>query len=74
MKAKGFNGVLRVVTEWATQKRKDAGTATRDGHPTKPNLHTLPPPARQSAVNISEFLIRRQIVVLTVSEIPTTSI
>jgi transposase len=30
MKAKGFTGSLRVVTEWATRQRKDEGTATRD--------------------------------------------
>ena len=30
MKTRGFTGSLRVVTEWATRKRKDEGTATRD--------------------------------------------
>jgi hypothetical protein len=29
MKAVGFTGGLRVVTEWATRKRKEEGTATR---------------------------------------------
>jgi transposase len=35
MKAKGFTGSLRVVTEWATRKRKDEGTGTRDKRPGK---------------------------------------
>ena len=35
MKTKGFTGSLRVVTEWATRKRKDEGTATRDKRPNK---------------------------------------
>ena len=35
MKTKGFTGSLRVVTEWATRKRKDEGTATRDKRPSK---------------------------------------
>jgi transposase len=35
MKAVGFTGGLRVVTEWATRKRKEEGTATRDKRPTK---------------------------------------
>jgi hypothetical protein len=33
MKAKGFTGSLRVVSEWATRQRKDEGTATRDKRP-----------------------------------------
>lgn len=33
MKAKGFTGGLRVVTEWATRKRKDEGAAIRDNRP-----------------------------------------
>jgi transposase len=43
MKAVGFIGGLRVVTEWATRKRKEEGTATRDKRPTKA------PPARRIA-------------------------
>ncbi len=35
MKAIGFTGSLRVVTEWATRKRKDKGTATREKRPSK---------------------------------------
>ena len=35
MRAVGFTGSLRVVTEWATRKRKDEGTATRDKQPGK---------------------------------------
>lgn len=35
MKTRGFTGSLRVVTEWATRKRKDEGTATRDKRPSK---------------------------------------
>jgi transposase len=35
MKTKGFNGSLRVVTEWVTRKRKDEGTATRGKRPSK---------------------------------------
>jgi hypothetical protein len=35
MKTKGFTNSLRVVTEWATRKRKDEGTATRDKRPSK---------------------------------------
>jgi transposase len=35
MKAKGFTGSLRVVSEWATRQRKDEGTATRDKRPGK---------------------------------------
>ena len=35
MKTKGFMGSLRVVTEWATRKRRDEGTATRDKRPSK---------------------------------------
>jgi len=35
MKAKGFTGSLRVVTEWATRKRKDERTAMRDKWPAK---------------------------------------
>jgi hypothetical protein len=34
-KTKGFTGGLRVVTEWATRKRKDEGTATRDKRSSK---------------------------------------
>ena len=33
MNAKGFTGAQRVVTEWATRKRKDEGTATRNSRP-----------------------------------------
>ena len=33
MKVKGFTSSLRVVTEWATRKRKGEGTATRDKRP-----------------------------------------
>lgn len=35
MKTKGFTGSLRVVTEWATRKRKDEGSATWDKRPRK---------------------------------------
>jgi transposase len=35
LKTKGFTGSLRVVSEWATRKRKDEGTATRDKRPSK---------------------------------------
>lgn len=35
MKSVGFSGSLRVVTEWATRKRKEEGTATRDQRPCK---------------------------------------
>jgi len=35
MKTRGFTGSLRVVTEWATRKRKDEGTATQDKRPSK---------------------------------------
>jgi transposase len=35
MKAQGFTGGLRVVTEWATRKRREEGTATRDRRPCK---------------------------------------
>jgi transposase len=35
MKAAGFTGGLRVVTEWATRKRKEEGTETRDKRPGK---------------------------------------
>jgi hypothetical protein len=35
MKTKGFTGNLRVVTEWATRKRKYEGTATSDMRPSK---------------------------------------
>jgi len=35
MKAKGFTGSLRVVSEWATRQRKDEGTASRDNRPGK---------------------------------------
>jgi transposase len=35
MKAAGFTGGLRVVTEWATRKRKEEGTETRDKRPCK---------------------------------------
>jgi transposase len=35
MKAVGFIGGLRVVTEWVTRKRKEEGAATRDKRPAK---------------------------------------
>lgn len=35
LKLAGFVGGLRVVTEWASRKRKDEGTATRDKRPCK---------------------------------------
>jgi transposase len=35
MKVIGFTGGLRVVTEWATRKRKEEGTETRDKQPGK---------------------------------------
>src|SRR4051812_21403688 len=35
MKVVGFAGGLRVVTEWATRKRKEEGTAKRDKRPGK---------------------------------------
>jgi transposase len=35
VKAKGFTGSLRVVSEWATRQRKDEGTASRDNRPGK---------------------------------------
>jgi transposase len=35
MKVAGFTGGLRVVTEWATRKRKEEGAATRDKRPGK---------------------------------------
>lgn len=35
MKTKGFTGSLRVVTEWATRKRKDEGASTQDKRPSK---------------------------------------
>jgi len=35
MKLAGFTGGLRVVTEWATRKRKEESTATRDNRPGK---------------------------------------
>jgi len=35
METKGFTGTLRVITEWATRKRRDEGTATRDKRPGK---------------------------------------
>ena len=35
MKVVGFTGGLRVVTEWATRKRKEEGTETRDKRPGK---------------------------------------
>jgi transposase len=35
MKLVGFTGGLRVVTEWATRRRKDEGTTTRDKRPCK---------------------------------------
>ena len=35
MRAEGFKGSLRVVTEWTTRKRKDEGTATPDQQPGK---------------------------------------
>jgi transposase len=35
VKIQGFTGSLRVVTEWATRKRKDEGTATHDSRPSK---------------------------------------
>jgi transposase len=35
MKVAGFNGGLRVVTEWMTRKRKDEGAATRGTRPGK---------------------------------------
>jgi transposase len=35
MKAVGFIGGLRVVTEWATRKRKEEGTTTADKRPCK---------------------------------------
>jgi transposase len=35
MKIEGFTGGLRVVTEWATRKRKEEGTETRDKRPGK---------------------------------------
>jgi transposase len=35
MKVVGFNGGLRVVTEWTTRKRKEEGAATRDKRPGK---------------------------------------
>src|SRR5580765_7806969 len=35
MKAMGFTGGLRVVTKWATRKRKEEGTETRDKLPCK---------------------------------------
>jgi transposase len=35
MKLAGFTGGLRVVTEWATRKRKEENTATRDKRPGK---------------------------------------
>jgi transposase len=35
MKLAGFTGGLRVVTEWATRKRKEESTATRDKRPGK---------------------------------------
>jgi len=34
-KLAGFTGGLRVVTEWATRKRKEEGTQTRDKRPGK---------------------------------------
>jgi transposase len=35
VKAKGFTGGLRVVSEWANRQRKDEGAATRDNRPGK---------------------------------------
>ena len=35
MKVAGFTGGLRVVTEWATRKRKEEGAETRDKRPGK---------------------------------------
>jgi hypothetical protein len=35
MKIEGFTGDLRVVTEWATRKRKEEGTETHDKRPGK---------------------------------------
>jgi transposase len=35
MRTNGFTGSLRVVTEWATRRRKDEGTATQDKRPSK---------------------------------------
>ena len=35
MKVVGFTGGLRVVTEWATRKRREEGTATQDTRPNK---------------------------------------
>lgn len=44
MKAKGFDGGLRVVTEWATRKRKGRGTATRDWPPDQGAIGSRHPP------------------------------
>lgn len=42
VKAKGFTGSLRVVTEWTTRTRKDEGTATRESRPGKtPSAHSI---------------------------------
>jgi hypothetical protein len=35
VKTRGFTGSWRVVTEWATRKRKDEGMAMRDKRPSK---------------------------------------
>jgi transposase len=35
MRTNGFTGSLRVVTEWATRRRNDEGTATQDKRPSK---------------------------------------
>ena len=35
MKAEGFTGSLRVITEWATRQRQDEGTATQSAPPAR---------------------------------------
>ncbi len=55
VKTRGFTGSLRVVTEWATRKRKDEGTATRDK---RPQQNTIGPPHRPHDDNRARHAVK----------------